>query len=123
MVRLEAIQLFYTSYHDINSPIIQSVQCLYISDMPDSGLAVTQAVIFNPVTLIPSLVYADPRPNQACVPKRMDRCPQCFLGYPSYAKFHPGFAAAGMPVRGYKDQRLSHTRILCPPPRLSSFPF
>ena len=48
------------------------MQCLYIShdsDMPDSGLAVTQAVISNPATLIPSLVCADPRPKSSMCPE------------------------------------------------------
>ena len=101
------------------------MQCLYIShgsDMPDSGLAVTQAVISNPVILIPSLVRADPRPKSSMCPEEdgVVSTVSAFWDILTMQDFHPGFSAAGM--RGYKDQDLSHTRILCPL-RLSFFLF
>ena len=67
--------------------------------MPDSGLAVTQAVISNPVTLIPSLVRADPRPKSSMCPEEdgaLSTVRPHFGDILPMQDFHPGFSAAGM---------------------------
>ena len=66
------------------------------SDVPDSGLAVTQAVISNPVTLIPSLVCADPRPKSSVCPEEdgVLSTVNAFWDIFPMQDFHPGFSAA-----------------------------
>lgn len=87
------------------------------SDKPDSGLAATQVVISNPVTLIPSLVRADPRPKSSMCPEEDGVLSTMLFGIFFLCKI-----STQVSLRRYKDQDLSHTRFLCPL-RLSFFLF